>query len=83
MKVIKTTFDCDGIKEPCIIVASDDDSLQVRISTCYHYFGNNSLFVREIIDGDYNREDEIKGDFNKLTPSKAKSIAQRYSIYLK
>lgn len=54
MKVERTTFECEGIKEPCIMVSNEDGSVKVRISTCYHYIGKNSLYVREIIDDEFN-----------------------------
>lgn len=43
MKVERTTFECEGIHEPCIMVTSDSGYAQVRISKCYHYIGSDSL----------------------------------------
>ena len=82
MKVERTTFECEGIKEPCIMVSNEDGSVKVRISTCYHYVGKNSLYVREILDDEFNAEDEITGDFKKLTDEDAIRIAKRFSAYL-
>jgi hypothetical protein len=48
----------------------------------YHYIGKNTIIVKEYVDGDYNSSDELTGDFDSLTPAKAKKIAQSYSAYL-
>lgn len=82
MKVERTTFECEGIHEPCIMVTSSDGYTQVRISKCYHYIGKNSLYVREILDGEFNKEDELIGDFDNLTNVDAMRIAKEYSVYL-
>lgn len=82
MKVERTKFLVEGIQEPCIIVSNEDGSVKVRISTCYHYLGKNSLYVREIIDDEFNAEDELTGDFKKLTDSDAIRIAKKFSAYL-
>jgi len=85
MKVEKTTFKVDGIQEPCFLVSSDDDFVQVRISTCYHLIGRDNIYVREYIDGEFNSEDEwcnfhgIKG----MTKKDALEVAKKYSIYLR
>lgn len=83
MKAEKTTFEVEGINEPCILVKSDDDFVQVRISTSYHYYGPNQLFVAEYLDGDFNSMEEIMGDFKSLTLSEAKQIAKQHSAYLR
>ena len=83
MKVERTTFDIMGIKEPCIMVSNEDGSVKVRISTCYHFLGKNTLYVREILDGEFNAEDELVGDFKILTNKEAIRIAKRFSAYLK
>lgn len=82
MKVQRTTFICEGIQEPCIIVASDSEYAQVRISKCYHYIGSDSLYVREILDGEFNSEDEWTGDFDELTDEDAIDIAKKFSAYI-
>lgn len=82
MKVQRTTFNCEGIQEPCIIVASDSEYAQVRISKCYHYIGSDSLYVREILDGEFNSEDEWTGDFDELTDEDAIRIAKKFSAYI-
>lgn len=80
LKVERTTFEVDGIDEPCIMVG--DGYAQVRISKCYHYIGNDSLYVREILDGEFNAEDEYKGDFDSLTDDEARRIARAFSVYI-
>ena len=82
MKVERTTFECEGIQEPCIMVTGDSGYAQVRISRCYHYIGSDSLYVREILDGEFNSEDEWRGDFDDLTDEDAIRIAKEYSAYL-
>ena len=80
LKVLRTTFHVDGVDEPCIIVGNE--FAQVRISKCYHYIGSDSLYVREILDGAFNSEDEIRGDFDALTDDDARRIAREYSVYI-
>ena len=82
MKVQRTTFSCEGIQEPCIIVTSDSEYAQVRISKCYHYIGSDSLYVREILDREFNSEDEWTGDFDELTDEDAIDIAKKFSAYI-
>ena len=82
MKVQRTTFYCEGIQEPCILVTSDSEYVQVRISKCYHYIGSDSLYVQEILDGDLNSEDEWTGDFDELTDEDAIDIAKKFSAYI-
>lgn len=87
MKVTRTTFEAEGIQEPCIIVSSDDEFVKVRISTCYHYIGSNSLYVREELDGDFNSEDEIDfpdfcDELDDIEDDDAIQIAKDYSAYL-
>ena len=82
MKVQRTTFYCEGIQEPCILVTSDSEYTQVRISKCYHYIGSDSLYVQEILDGDLNSEDEWTGDFDELTDEDAIDIAKKFSSYI-
>lgn len=76
----KTTYKVDGCKEPCYEVT--DGYTMVRIATCYHYVGKNTLYVTEYLDGDFNSQDELVGDFDSLTAAKAKAIAKKYSAYL-
>ena len=80
MEVKRTTFEVEGCQEPCIIV--DNGFCQVRISKCYHLIGGNTLYVREILDGEYNGEDEITGDFDSLTEADAIRIAKANSAYI-
>lgn len=82
MKVRKTTYKVYGSEEPCFEVSSDDNSVMVRISTCYHYLGSNSIYVTEYIDGEFNSIEEIRGDFKFLTEDEAISIAKRISVYI-
>ena len=82
MKVQRTTFYYEGIQEPCILVTSDSEYAQVCISKCYHYIGSDSLYVREILDGEFNSEDEWTGDFDVLTDEDAIDIAKKFSAYI-
>lgn len=82
MKVERTTFECEGIDVPCIMVTSDSGYAQVRISKCYHLVGSDSLYVREILDGEFNGEDEYIGDFDELTDEDAIRIARKFSVYM-
>lgn len=81
MKVKKTTFMVDGVYEPCIEVT--DGCTIVRISKCYHLIGNDTLFMREIIDGDFNNEEEWKGDFDSITEADAIRMAKEFSAYIR
>ena len=76
----KTTYEVEGCKEPCYEVT--DGFTLVRIAKMYHYIGKNTIAVKEYVDGVYNSSDELTGDFDSLTPAKAKKIAQSYSAYL-
>ena len=80
LKVVRTTFECEGVQEPCIMVG--EGYAQVRISKCYHYVGRDSLYVREILDGEFNAEDEFTGDFDTLTDDEARRIAREFSAYV-
>lgn len=80
VKVKKTTYEVEGCKEPCFEVS--DGHTMVRIAKMYHYLGKNTLIIKEYYDGEYNSSDEWTGDFDKLTPAKAKQIALKYSVYL-
>lgn len=82
MKVERTTFECDGIQEPCIMVSNDDGHAKVRISRCYHYIGSDSLYMREILDGESNGEEEWRGNFDYLTDEDAIRIAKEFSAYI-
>ena len=81
MEVKRTTFEVEGINEPCIEVS--DGYTTVRISTCYYYLGKNTLYVREYLDGEYNSEDEWNGDFKALTDADAIRIAKQFSAYIR
>jgi len=78
--VKKTTYEVEGCKEPCFEVT--DGYTMVRIAKMYHLIGKNTLIVKEYLDGDYNSSEEFDGDFDSLTPSSAKNIAQKFSVYL-
>ena len=78
--VKKTTYEVEGCKEPCFEVS--DGYTMVRIAKMYHLIGKNTLIVKEYLDGDYNSSEELDGDFDSLTPSSAKNIAQKFSVYL-
>ena len=70
----------DGCEEPCIVVSNG--CVDIRISTMYHYIGRNTILIVEFIDGEYNGEEEIGGDFNTLTDREAVLIAKGFSCYL-
>lgn len=80
LKVVRTTFKIEGIDEPCIMVG--EGFAQVRISKCHHFIGRDSLYVREILDGEFNAEDEFTGDFDTLTDDEARCIAREFSAYI-
>lgn len=81
MKVERTDYLVQGYPEPCFEISNND--VLVRIATCYHYIGSNTLYVTEYINGELNSEEEIKGDFEALTEKDAKRIALENSVYLK
>lgn len=84
MKVEKTTFEVDGIQEPCLLVSSDDNFVQVRISTCYHLIGRDNILVREYIDGEFNSEDEWCNfhSIKEMTEKDALDVAKKFSAYI-
>ena len=81
LKVERTTYQVDGVDEPCIMVG--DGFAQVRISALYHYIGKNTLLVSEFLDGENNGEAELIGDFESLTDDDARKIALGYSVYIR
>lgn len=87
MNVERTTFDVEGIQEPCIIVSSDDGYVQVRISIMHYLIGRNTLYLRETHDGEYQSSEEYSmpdfcEELNDITDEKAKELAQELSVYL-
>ncbi len=78
--VKKTTYEVEGCTEPCFEVT--DGRAMVRIAKMYHYIGEDTLIIKEYVDGEYNSSEEWTGDFDSLTNEEAKNIAQRYSVYL-
>ena len=82
MKATRTTKMIDGCNEPIIVVSSDDDFVRVEIQKCYHYIGDDTLYMREYIDGEFNAEEEFTGDFDMLLDSDAKRLAKEFSVYL-
>lgn len=80
INVEKTTYLADGIQEPCFEVSNG--YAMVRISTCYHYLGRNTLYVTIFLDGEWNGEEEVAGDFDTLTFMEAKRIAKQNCAYL-
>ena len=80
IKVKRTTYNVDGIQEPCIIVSNG--CAEVRISKCYHLIGKNTLYMRESLDGEFNGFDEFVGDFDSLTDVEAIRLAKEFSAYL-
>lgn len=87
MKVTRTTLTLEGCEEDCIIVSNDSESVQVRISTCYHYIGSNTLYLSEIIDGELNSMEEQRmpdfcDELDDITDREAIELATEYSVYL-
>ena len=80
MKVKKTTYKVQGIDQPCIEVS--DDFVTVRIAKFYHLIGKDTLILSEYLDGEWNSEEEVTGDFDSLTEKDAISIAKKFSVYL-
>ncbi len=80
MKAKRTTFEVDGIKEPCIEVG--EESCKVRISKFYHYIGKDTLLVAVFADGELNSKEEVKGDYDSLTFADAIRIAKETSAYV-
>lgn len=80
MKVERTTFEVEGVNEPCILVS--DGYTEVRISKCHHIIGRDSLYLAEFLDGDFNGMDEWNGDFDDLRDKDAIRLAKAYSVYL-
>jgi hypothetical protein len=78
--VKKTTYEVEGCKEPCFEVT--DGFTMVRIAKMYHYIGKDTLAMSEYLDGEWNSSDEWTGDFDSLTATEAKRLAQEYSVYL-
>ena len=80
IKSEKTTYLVEGVQEPCFEVT--DGFAMVRIATCYHYLGSNTLYVSVYLDGKWNGSDEITGDFDSLTEKDAIRIAKENCVYL-
>lgn len=80
LKVKKTTYKVEGCDEPCWEVS--DGYTLVRIARYYHYIGADTLIVSEYLDGDFNSEEEIAGDFEMIDRFEAISIAKSQSAYL-
>ena len=81
IEVKKTTYDAEGIEEPCYEVT--DGFTMIRIAKVYHYIGKDTLEVSEYLDGEFNGSEEIGGDFDTLTEDGAKRIALELCAYLK
>lgn len=81
MKAIKTTYKVDGCTEPCWVVGSSDKTF-VRISKFYHLIGRHTILVREYVDGEFNSEEEVTGDFDSLTTQDVVRIAKQHSVYI-
>lgn len=83
MKVTRTTFKVGNDAEPCIIVSNNSGSVKVRISTFYHLVGENTLMMKEYVNGEANNTEEYEGDFETLTDDYAIELALEFSAYLK
>ena len=80
IEVKKTTYNVEGIEEPCYEVT--DGFTMVRIAKMYHYIGNDTLVVSEYLYGEFNGTEEIVGDFDSLSETYVKRIAHEQSAYL-
>lgn len=80
IEVKKTTYEVDGIQESCFEVSNG--YCMVRIAKMYHYLGKNTLILTEYLDGEWNAEDELTGDYDTLTESDAKQLARKFSAYI-
>ena len=80
LEVKKTTYEVEGIQEPCYEVT--DGFTMVRIAKMYHYLGKDTLIIKEYVDGEYNSSDEWTGDFDMLSDDDAIRLAKEYSVYL-
>lgn len=80
IKIEKTTYSVEGSTEPCYLVSNSYAT--VRISKCYHLIGRNTLYVTTFLDGEWNGEEEIDGDFESLTFMEARRIAKQNCAYL-
>lgn len=80
MEVNRTTFEVEGCKEPCIEVT--DGFSMVRIHKCYHYFGHNTTYVTEYVDGEFNSREEIDRHFESITDAAAIKLAKEFCVYL-
>lgn len=80
IEVKKTTYMVDGCQEPCFEVS--DGYTMVRIAKMYHYIGRDTLVLTEYLDGEFSFSDEWDGDFDSLTESDAKALAEEFSVYL-
>ena len=81
LKVKRTTYKVDGVDEPCIIV--DAGYAQVRIAKCHHLIGDDTLYLTEFLDGDFNAREEWKGDYDTISTYKAKRLAMQFSPYIR
>lgn len=80
LEVKKTTYEVDGLIEPCFIVT--DGYTEVRIAKMYHIIGADTLHLLETQGGEYNSDDEWTGNFESLTEEDALDLAKSYSVYL-
>ena len=78
--VKKTTYSVEGSQEPCYLVSNGFAT--VRIAKCHHLIGRNTLYVTTYIDGEWNSEEEVSGDFDSLTWMEARRIAEQNCAYL-
>lgn len=81
MTATRTNVFLDGCKVPAIIVDGLNGCF-LRFTPCYHLVGNNTTYVTEFADGDFNHREELNIDFDNLTIREALRIAPRLSAYL-
>lgn len=80
IKIEKTTYEVDGLKEPCYLVTNG--YAVVRIAKCYHLIGRNTLTVTTFLEDEWNGEEEITGDFDELTFMEVRRIAKENCVYM-
>jgi len=58
--------------EECMIIdVSGDGSHTFRVNKFYHMTSRDTTLMTEFCDGDFNSQEELDVDFEKLTPAEA------------
>lgn len=50
------------------------DGHTIRVAPFFHYIGNDSLLATEFYDGEWNAEEELSGNYDRLTPQELYEI---------